>query len=202
MKLLRAVVLFVGLVAMGIGGLVVKRVRVVEAREAEEAAALPPTPVVEDYPLTSRVRRARTVLAAAGIAVAVFGAGVLLRTVPWPQYLIVAIWLAGAIILHDGVLVPAVTLLRTGAHRAGGRLPSAAVGIVTSGFVVAGLLSVVVLPEIWAQHRGTGNPTVLPGNYPVRLLVAWGIVAAATLLGAAVLSARRFRHWSLGAPVR
>ena len=44
------------------------------------------------------------------------------------------------------------------------------------------MLVLVVVPEIWAQHLGTANPTILPGDYAGRLLVVLAVVAGLTLV--------------------
>ena len=61
------------------------------------------------------------------------------------------------------------------------------------GQVVGGVLVLVVVPEIWAQHLGTANPTVLPGDYAGRLLVVLAVVAGLTLVAVAVATARARR---------
>ena len=49
------------------------------------------------------------------------------------------------------------------------------------------LLVLVVVPEIWAQHLGPLNPTVLPGDYGRRLLLTLAVIAVLTTAGAAAL---------------
>lgn len=152
-----------------------------------------PTPRVEKTPVSARVRRTRIGLGVVGLAWLGYGVWVLLDRVPAASYLGLALWLAGAVVLHDAVLVPLVAVLRVLTHRAGRRLPTGAVAVVKSGFVVGGVLSLVVLPEIWAKHRGPAHPSVLPGNYGERLGVAWLVIAALTALGvvAVTLAQRR-----------
>lgn len=135
------------------------------------------------------VSRARLAVGAVGVAVATYGLVVVLRTVPWAGYGGIALWLAGAVILHDGVLVPAVSLLRLATHRVGGRLSSTTLALVTAAFVVGGVLSLIVLPEIWAKHLGPQNPSVLPGSYGQGLLVTWLVLGVLTVVSVAVRAA-------------
>ena len=97
----------------------------------------------------------------------------------------------GAILLNDLVVAPVVTVLRALSQRAFRRLPEAALAWLKGGFVVGGVLVLVVVPEIWAQHLGTANPTVLPGDYAGRLLVVLVVVAGLTLLAVGVTVLRR-----------
>lgn len=140
-------------------------------------------------PKVSRaVPRTRLVVGAVGVAVAVYGLIVVLRTVPWATYVGIAIWLVGAVVLHDAVLVPAVSVLRVATHKVGGRLPGPALALLKAGFVVGGVLSLIALPEIWAKRRGPLNPSVLPGSYAQALLVTWLVLAILTVGSVALIA--------------
>lgn len=124
--------------------------------------------------MTGRWRLLRYGLGAAGLAAMAFGA-VTLLTDPhvgdWPG---VVEWLALAVVLHDGVLVPAVLLLGRvlGARwRARLRLP----------FVVTASLTAVALPVL-LRPGPTANPSVLPLDYGRGWLIAVGTVAALAVL--------------------
>lgn len=58
------------------------------------------------------MRSSRIVLAALGLGSMLWGVWLLLSTQHGPQLLSIAIWLIGAVIAHDAVLVPVLTLLR------------------------------------------------------------------------------------------
>lgn len=62
------------------------------------------------------MRAARIVLASVGVAVLVWGGWLLVSTQRLDQLLNVAVWLAAAVILHDFVLVPALTFIRRRRH--------------------------------------------------------------------------------------
>lgn len=83
-----------------------------------------------------------------------------------------------------------LSLLRAGTHRGLPDWGEPAIALVKAGFLVGGLLVLVVVPEIWAQHLGPQNPTVLPGSFAHRLLVTLAVITAATALGAAVVLRR------------
>jgi hypothetical protein len=133
---------------------------------------------------------ARGVLIAVGAALAAFGAVELVTTLSIADLAWLAVWLAGAIVLHDVVLVPSVALLR-GAFRRHARRWPRAVGVVAEiAFGAAAVVTLFVVPELWAQSRGTPNPTLLTGDYATRLLLMWVIALLAVLIPARVLIRR------------
>jgi hypothetical protein len=158
-------------------------------------AAAPPTAEPAPGPA---VRRVRAVLGGIGLLVLLTGVWKVLHAVQPASYVWLLIWLGGAVVLHDAVLAPVLTLLRAGTSRGLPALPEPALALVKGGFLAGGLLVLVVAPEIWAQHLGPLNPTVLPGSYARRLLVALAVIAAVTLAGV-VLLLRRARTRNPGA---
>lgn len=119
---------------------------------------------------------------AVGVLVGLFGVWKVLHAAQPANLIWILVWLLGSVILHDGVLVPVVNLLRAGVHR-GLPLPRAALGVLKGGFVGGGVLVLVVVPAIWAKHLGPANPTVLPGHYGRLLIGALIVVAGFTLIG-------------------
>ncbi|MCX4695416.1 hypothetical protein [Streptomyces sp. NBC_01408] len=110
----------------------------------------------------------RTAVGALGVLL--LGYGVVLLS-DGGQYVDVAIWLAGAVALHDGVVAPLVL--------AAGLLLTAlrASRTVRGALIVAGALTVVALPVL--LRPGTpNNPSVLPLDYPRNWALALVAVAA------------------------
>ena len=62
-------------------------------------------------------------------------------------------------------------------RRAGHRISGTIILVVQGALVVGGVMTLVVVPLLIAQSRGTGNPTVLPLNYGVNFAVFWAAVA-------------------------
>ncbi|WP_254406971.1 hypothetical protein [Streptomyces sp. GMY02] len=89
----------------------------------------------------------------------------------------VALWLAGAVVLHDGVLVPLV--LAAGLLIAGTRLRP----VLRAGLLTAGCLTLLALPLLLRPGK-PGNPSVLPHDYPLNWAIVVGSTAAATALAA------------------
>jgi len=140
------------------------------------------------------MRTARVVLVAVGVVGIGFGVLSLVQHLRFDQVLWVAVWLACAIVIHDGFVAPVVGLLDFGLRRAGRRLRPLVRGVISGGFIVGAVLSLAVVPEIYAQSRGPANPTVLPSDYGTRLVWVWVaiiVLVACTVTVSAVVTRRR-----------
>ncbi|MCS5723853.1 hypothetical protein N1028_17325 [Herbiconiux sp. CPCC 203407] len=129
---------------------------------------------------------ARIILLAVGLAGLALGAVVMLTEVRPAQIVGVGIWILGAIVLHDAVLAPALLGIDVLMRRAGRRVRPAVVVIVQVGVVVGAIMSLIVLPEIYAKVLGAKNDTVLPLDYGLNLAVFWGATALLTAVACAV----------------
>ncbi len=127
--------------------------------------------------------RTRIALGALGVAAIAVGVRILLtdRYIHHPLYVLV--WLAGAVALHDGVLVPVVLGLGA-ALRPRGPL--------RAGLVTAACVTAIALPVLLAPRRA--NRTVLPLDYPRGLLLSLAAVAVLTGLAWAWSAARSRRR--------
>ncbi|MBN9153362.1 MAG: hypothetical protein J0J05_05210 [Microbacterium sp.] len=136
------------------------------------------------------MRAARGALVALGVAT--LGVGVFfLTTSLTPARLVwVGVWLAACVILHDGVLVPLLSLLRARIRRLGRTWPPAVLPVIESGFAVAATIILFVVPELWAQHRGNPNPTILQGAYADRLVVVVAVIAVVVTVTVRILVRR------------
>jgi hypothetical protein len=189
-KVLRALGLAWGLAAtLGILASRSAVTRYADRLQSENPAPAAAPPTAEAAP-GAAVRRARVVIGGIGLLLLLTGVWKVLHAVQPASYVWLVVWLGGAVVLHDGVLVPLLSLLRTGTRRGLPALPEPAIAVVKAGLVVGGLLVLVVVPEIWAQHLGPLNPTVLPGSYARRLVVTLAAVAVLTAAGAAVVTRR------------
>lgn len=115
--------------------------------------------------------KARLVIGAVGTAAMGVGLSILLTDPYIHQPLDVVWWLAGAVVLHDGVLVPLVMAL-------GAVLRPR--GPLRAGLIAGACVTAVALPVLFAP--GTSNPTVLPLDYPRDWLVVLAAVAVLTAL--------------------
>lgn len=130
---------------------------------------------------------------AAGVALGSYGLVLLVTSMSVAQLMALGVWLAAMIVVHDGMLAPAVSWLRGRWYRRAHTRPRALTAVVHIGFVVGGVLTLFVLPEIWAQGRGNANPTILVGDYALRLLVVWAAIGAVVVVVARV-AIRRSRR--------
>lgn len=149
-------------------------------------------PAVSGEPRT--VRWVRAVLGALGVAALGYALFGFLANVPLGQLTGVVAWLAVALLVHDGVLVPLTTLAGGGLSRLTYGLHPGQQGIVRGALLVGALVTLVVAPLIRAQQvlepngPGSGaNGTVLQGDYALALGVFWLVlVGAAAVVVAAV----------------
>lgn len=143
------------------------------------------------------VRAALGALGVTALGYALFG---FLANVPLAQLIGLAAWLAAALVVHDGVLVPLTTMAGAGLSRLTYGLRPAQQGIVRGALLVGAVVTLLAAPLIRAQQvlqpagPGSGaNDTVLPGEYVQALGIFWLVlaVAAAVAIAAVELYARR-----------
>ncbi|MFJ7587683.1 hypothetical protein ACIQZO_09900 [Streptomyces sp. NPDC097617] len=107
-----------------------------------------------------------------GLAVMAFGGFLLVREPePWR----IALWLAGGLLVHDGLVAPLVIAVGALAAAAGLRLR----GVARGALIVAGSLTVIALPPL-LRPGGVANATVLPLDYLRNWLLAMAVLAALT----------------------
>lgn len=146
------------------------------------------------------VQWVRATLGALGLAALGYALFGFLANVPPAQLIGVVAWLAVALLMHDGVLVPLTTLAGGGLSRLTYGLGPVQQGIVRGALLVGALVTLVEAPLIRAQQvREPGGPgsgangTVLQGDYALALGVFWAVlvVAAAIVVAAVGLYGRR-----------
>lgn len=122
-------------------------------------------------------RMLRYTLGATGLAALAYGANLLVTDPQIAGWTGVLEWLAYALLLHDGVLVPTVMLL-------GLALGTRLRGWLRWPFVVAGALTAIALPYL-LRPSGRANPSVLPLDYGRGWAIAVGTVVALAVCWAA-----------------
>ncbi|MGP3690347.1 hypothetical protein ACTVZO_37595 [Streptomyces sp. IBSNAI002] len=121
----------------------------------------------------------RQVTGAGGVALMAWGTWLLLQQPePWR----IALWLGGAVVLHDALIAPLVFAVAALTAAAGVRLG----GVPRAALIVAGSLTAIALPAL-LRPGAAANPTVLPLDYPRNWLLA---MAAIAVLTAAYLGTR------------
>ncbi|MEU0369669.1 hypothetical protein ABZ070_05280 [Streptomyces sp. NPDC006283] len=115
----------------------------------------------------------RYVVGGCGTGLMVFGGTLLLeRPEPWR----IGVWLAGGVLVHDGLIAPLVIAIAALTAAAGLRLR----GVPRAALVVAGSLTVIALPPL-LRPGGVANATVLPLDYLRNWLLAMAAVAVITV---------------------
>ena len=140
------------------------------------------------------MRRWQTALVVFGIALLGLGGVVLLMEVNPARYGGILAWFAGALILHDGVAALAVFGVSLAMRRAGTRIPVAVIAIVQGALVIAAIVTALVVPEILKSGIGTANPTILPLDYGLHLVLFYAglaVVTAAAVAAYAVVARRQ-----------
>lgn len=135
------------------------------------------------------MRMARIVLAALGIAGLLYGVARLLTEIPVPSLVALGIWLVAAVVIHDGLLSPAVLAISW----AVGRLPRRGRRFVAGGLVAGAMVTVIALPMIYLRGSQPGVKAILQQNYGAHLLVLLGLIGLASLGAYAVRVARDHR---------
>ncbi|MFJ9077246.1 hypothetical protein ACIRO3_18700 [Streptomyces sp. NPDC102278] len=118
--------------------------------------------------------RSRYALGALGLAMTAWG-GLLLVRQPEPWR--IALWLAGAVVVHDGFVAPLVMAIAALTAAVGLRPRGAA----RTALIVAGSLTAIALPPL-LRPGGVANTTVLPLDYPRNWLLTMAAIVALTVL--------------------
>ena len=120
----------------------------------------------------------RIILAASGIALAAFGVFGLVTEIPVHSLLILLVWLAAVLILHDAVLAPSLVgvgwLLRRHVPDRGRRFLQVAL-------IMSSLVTVIAIPMIFLRGSQPAVKALLLRNYAANLILLIGIIAVISL---------------------
>jgi hypothetical protein len=123
------------------------------------------------------ISRIRVVLGAAGGGLAMFGAFRLVSEVPVRNLVVLAVWLAAAVVLHDAVLAPAIVgiglLLR--------KVPPRARAYVQGTLVAGGLVTVSAIPLILRAGSQPRAKALLEQDFGGNLTVLIGVITMVAL---------------------
>jgi hypothetical protein len=133
------------------------------------------------------MRAWRIILAIAGLALAAFGVFRLLSEIPTHSLLILAVWLAAALVIHDAILEPSVVgvgwLLRRYVPDRGRRYLQIAL-------IMTALITVIAFPMIFLRGSQPAAKALLLRNYGANLILLLTIIAIVSLILYAVRVAR------------
>ena len=143
--------------------------------------------------MTTAQRRWRVALVVLGLGLLLLGGVVLLNDVAPKRYLGIVAWFIGAIVIHDGIIAPAVFGVSVLMRRAGRRIPLPVILIVQGAIVVGAIMALLVFPEIAKKAIGSANPSILPLDYTGNLIGFYAVLAllTAVAIGIYLAVARR-----------
>lgn len=127
-------------------------------------------------------------LGSVGILLGLYGVFRLVTNVGFVELLVLAAWLVGAVVIHDGILSPAVVSVGWFLARS---VPSRARRYLQGFLVVGGLMTVVAIPLILDRDRQPPSKALLQQNYGGNLALLLGLAAAVSLVLYAIRVARR-----------
>jgi hypothetical protein len=133
----------------------------------------------------------RIACATAGILLLLFGAVNLLTNVDFGSLLLLALWLIGAVVIHDGIVSPLVIGVGWFIHRT---VPPRARRYLQGGLIAAGLITVVAIPMISQQGAEPASKALLQQNFGGNLTILLAVVAAVSLCLYAARTARDTRQ--------
>jgi len=90
------------------------------------------------------------------------------------------LWFLGALALHDVVLAPFVFLVGAVVGRL---VPGPVRGAVQAGLILSGLLLLFAVPGLFTDGADPRDPSLLPNDYVVSVLVLLGLIAVCTAVG-------------------
>ena len=137
------------------------------------------------------IRRWRVGLVLLGLGLMGVGGVVALTWLHATQYPRVLLWLVAALVVHDGIIAPLVFVVSLIARRLGTRIPAVTIALVEGALVIAGIVTLLFLPEVLKKAIGTNNSSVLPQNYGLNL-VLFSVALALLTAGAVVFYRRLF----------
>ena len=130
--------------------------------------------------------RTRVALGALGALLGLYGGWLVLSR--GHDLLNLVLWLAGGVVLHDGVLALVVLAAGTAAVRV---LPRPAKAPAVVGFVVLGSVTLLAVPVLGRFGARPDNPSLLDRDYTVGWLVLAGLVVVCVVAASLVGSRRR-----------
>jgi hypothetical protein len=124
------------------------------------------------------ISRIRVVIGTAGGLLLTFGVFRLGTEIPVPDLLALALWLGGALVLHDAVLSPGIVgvggMLR--------RIPARARTYVQGALITGGLVTVIAIPMIYRAGSQSRAKALLEQDFRANLALLLAFVCVVALL--------------------
>jgi hypothetical protein len=126
-------------------------------------------------------------LTISGVLLGVYGAGRLLTEIPTHSLLLLAAWMIGAVLIHDGIVSPVVVAVGWVLHRF---VPARGRGYLQAALIMGGLVTIIAIPMIHLRNSQPAIKAILRQNFAGNLTLLLGIIGAGTLIAYAIRVAR------------
>ena len=129
----------------------------------------------------------RVVLAVVGVGVGTYGIFQLVTQIPRQTLVLLALWLLGALIIHDGLLSPAVIGVGAALRR---YVPDRGRRYLQFGLIMAAMVTVIAVPMIYRANTQPPAKALLLQNFGINLTVLLAAIGGGTLIAYAIRVAR------------
>lgn len=129
----------------------------------------------------------RIVLAVVGIGTGTYGISQLLTQIPRQTLMLLALWLIAALIIHLGLLSPAIVGVGAALRR---YVPDRGRRYLQFGLIMAAMVTVIAVPLIYRAHTQPPAKALLLQDFGINLTVLLAAIGSGTLIAYAVRVAR------------
>jgi hypothetical protein len=132
------------------------------------------------------ISRRRVVIGAGGVLLALFGLARLLSETAGSHLLVLAVWLVGALVLHDAVLSPVIIAIGVVLRR----VPEKARSYVQGALVAGAVVTVVAIPLVYRAGTQPEAKAILDQDFRVNLTVLLALILLTAVVSYLLRAAR------------
>jgi hypothetical protein len=125
----------------------------------------------------------RIILAVVGVGVGAYGLFQLLSQLPRQTLVLLALWLIAALIIHDGLLSPAVVAVGAALRR---YVPDRGRRYLQFGLIMAAMVTVIAVPLIYRANTQPPAKALLLQDFGINLTVLLAAIGGGTLIAYAI----------------
>ena len=129
----------------------------------------------------------RIVLGVVGVGIGTYGISQLLTQIPRQTLMLLALWLIAALIIHLGLLSPAIVGVGAALRR---YVPDRGRRYLQFGLIMAAMVTVIAVPLIYRAHTQPPAKALLLQDFGINLTVLLAAIGSGTLIAYAVRVAR------------
>ena len=125
----------------------------------------------------------RIILAVVGVGLGTYGIFQLLTQIPRETLVLLALWLIAALIIHDGLLSPAVVAVGAALRR---YVPDRGRRYLQFGLIMAAMVTVIAVPLIYRANTQPPAKALLLQDFGINLTVLLAAIGGGTLIAYAI----------------